>query len=262
MVNQNPPPLHRVSLREQLTQRLEEMILRGEIAAGDMLPSERDMVEQWGVSRSVVRDAIRTLESKGLVTVQHGVGATVKHDVRETLVNSLELLVELHAYRISELLELRVMLESEAARLAAQRATPEDLEGMDRALQAHLQAIREGDLSRVAEADRQFHLCLIRASHNRPLLDLLAPLVRLLLQKTVRAIRERCSVYESDNTKHRKVYESIKAGDDEAAAEWIRITFLDSLETFRLLDNEALNRGQGENQVRQESVTTDLGEEV
>jgi len=238
-VNESQGPLQRVSLREQLTGRLEQMILSGDIPAGATLPSEREMVEQWSVSRSVVRDAIRTVESKGLIEVRHGVGAVVTHDVQDAFASALELLIERGQYSPSELLEFRVVLEAEAAKLAAQNATEDDLEAMNRALEEHLEAARDGDASRIVEADRAFHVHMIEATHNRPLIDLVAPLVQILLAKTIIVFPSSRPLHEDDNAKHRNAYECIKAGDAEGSAHWVRVTFTDSLATFKRLETGA-----------------------
>ena len=232
-------PLARVSLREQLTQRLEQMILTGEISPGSTLPSEREMVEQWNVSRSVVRDAIRTVESKGLVEVRQGIGAVVKDNVRDAFANALNLLIERGHYEVLELLQLRVMIETGVAKLAAQNATPEDLGIMEQALTEHLQAVYEDNVSGIVEADRAFHVQVIEATHNRPLIDLFAPFVHHLIVKTVVSFKYDSLRHEEDNAKHRKVFDAIKAGDAEDAAYWLSVTFQDSFKTWKEVTSES-----------------------
>ena len=239
-MNEPQGPLYRVSLREQLTQRLEQMILTGEIPAGATLPSEREMVEQWNISRSVVRDAIRTVESKGLVEVRQGIGAVVKDDVRDAFANALDLLIERGHYRLSELLQLRVMIECEVAKLAAENATAEDLKLMEEALDEHLLAARAGDAGGIVKADRAFHRRVIEATHNRPLIDLFAPFVHHLIARTVISFKVNMPRHEGDNTKHRKVFDAIKAGDAEAASHWLKVTFHDSYQTLKGVENAML----------------------
>lgn len=231
-------PLARVSLREQLTQRLEQMILTGEFSPGSTLPSEREMVEQWNVSRSVVRDAIRTVESKGLIEVRQGIGAVVKDDVRDAFAGALDLLIERGYYKTTELLQLRVMIETEVAKLAAKNATPEDLILMEKALNDHLHAVHADDSAGLVEADRAFHSQVIAATHNRPLIDLFAPFVHHLIVKTVVSFKYDRLRHENDNVKHRKVYEAIKAGDAEEAARWLAVTFEDSFRTWKDIERE------------------------
>jgi len=218
-------PLQRTSLRDQLSQRLEQMILRHDVAAGDRLPSERDLVERWRVSRAVVRNAIRTLESKGLVEVRQGVGAVVQGDVREAFARSLELLIQRGNYSLSEMMYLRTALELEAARLAAQRATEEDLQCMDTALNEFETAVRAGDIERVIEADRAFHLHLIAAAHNDPLMDLIAPIVRSFLTRTIILTPLKWDDTRLQNVQeHRRILDGVRARDPEEAARWMRMT--------------------------------------
>jgi len=224
LMNVPNAPLQRTSLRDQLSQRLEQMILRGEISPGAHLPSERELVEQWGVSRAVVRDAIRILESKGLVEVRHGVGAVVKEDVREAFARALELL-ERGNYRLSELMRLRTVLEVEAARLAAERATPADLERMEADLERFSAAVQAGDVANVVEADRAFHLHLIEATRTEPLMDIIAPIVRCFMARTLFMAESKDTESRTRNVEeHRQILDGIRAGDPEKAAHWMRVT--------------------------------------
>ena len=200
------------------------MILRHDIAAGERLPSERDLVEQWGVSRAVVRDAIRTLESKGLVEVRQGVGAVVQGDVRDAFARALELLIERGNYRLSELMHLRAALEQEAARLAAQRATEEDLQRMDAALTEFEAAAKASDMQHIIEADRAFHLCLIAATHNEPLMDLIAPIVRSFMARTIISTTRSSETRLQNVSEHRRIWDGVRARDPEEAARWMRMT--------------------------------------
>lgn len=246
-------PLRRVSLRDQLSQRLEQMVLAGEILPGDTLPSEREMMNRWGISRTVVRDAIRTLESRGLVQVRQGVGAVVTSDVQEAFASMLALLIERGEYRLSELMMLRMALEDGICELATQFATKEDLETMAQLLQANLQAIRDGDLTRAEELHWQFHLCLIESTHNRPLIDLIAPLFHHFLKKTspLHQILSPSISLETeleDNARHRGIFECIKAGDAEGAARRLREELAIGLETLRRSEsatNQETSSGSG-----------------
>jgi len=227
-------PLQRVSLRDQLAQRLEQMILSHQILAGSLLPSERELAERWGVSRSVVRDAIRTLESKGLVEVRHGVGAAVTDDARAAFAGALKLLIERGQYPLSELMRLRIELEVAVARFAAQAAKEEDLVELDRHLTEYEDALRAGDIGRVVEADTAFHLRLLASTYNRPLIDLVAPLVTYVLTRTLTSFAAgQARPKLEDNAKHREIYSCVAARDAEGAARWMRIALSDALETIR-----------------------------
>jgi len=239
--------LQRVSLRDQLTQRLERMILAGEIPPGDTLLSEREMMERWEISRTVVRDAIRTLESRGLGEGRHGVGAVVTSDVHAALVKMLDLLIERGGYRLSELVTLRMALEDAACKLATQFATKEDLKAMNRLLRANVQAMRDGDLARAEELHRQFHLRLIESTHNQPFVDLIAPLYHHFLAKTLESIM-RLSLRERHerHTTHWEALERMKAGDAEGAARYLQEDLAVVLEDLRRLESTADQEALGE----------------
>src|SRR4051812_35391698 len=119
-------PIERPNTYELLAQRLLALIASGEIGGGEPLPSERELVERYGVGRSSVREALRTLESKGLIH-QRGKGRFVAAAPQAPLNSSLQVLLELQEVDRAELFEVREVLEGETAAFAAQRRTDEDI---------------------------------------------------------------------------------------------------------------------------------------
>src|SRR5918995_41727 len=109
--------IRRVKLRDQVADMLVEMISSGEYGAGDRLPPERILVEQLGVSRTVVREALNLLETRGLIRVEHGRGAIVSADGADALQNNLEFLLRMEPSTLWELMEMRKALEVEGARI-------------------------------------------------------------------------------------------------------------------------------------------------
>ena len=124
-----PPRLH-----EAVEAYLEEMILAGEYQPGDSLPSEHEMANQLEVSRTVVRDAIRALTTKGLVEIRHGVGTFVTHSGREKLAQALALSLRRGDYSPWELYQVRRGLEMIVVELAVETATQEQITEMRDAL--------------------------------------------------------------------------------------------------------------------------------
>jgi GntR family transcriptional regulator, transcriptional repressor for pyruvate dehydrogenase complex len=224
--------LRRKGLRDQLVEHLEETILRHEIAVGAALPSEREMMETWGVSASVVRGAIRTLESRGLVEVRHGIGAIVKADIHEAFDAALGLLIRRDNYQLSELMPARMAIEAEAAIMATQHAVEHDFLTMEQILGDYLQAASEGDFVRARDMDRAFHLSIIEATHNRPFIHLVAPLVRYFLDNTLLLPPYGGTEGVNDVAAHRVVYEAIRTRDGQRAAQLLRAFALVSSQEY------------------------------
>lgn len=157
------------------------MVLSGAYVEGDRLPPERKLVEELGVSRTVVREALNSLESRGLVRIEHGRGAVVSAGgglpaVRDTL----ELYLHSRPETMLELLEVRRALEIEVAGLAAQRATPEDIEAMRAANEMMREKIDapEG----YVDADTVFHMLIAKSTKNQIFLLMNEPITDLLLE--------------------------------------------------------------------------------
>ena len=163
-------PLQVTSLKEACVSRLEELILSGELKAGERLPSERDFAARLGVSRPVLHEALVDLSAKGLVSIQPRRGVVV-NDFRTS--GSCAILSSLLAYHngnldpdfIASLLAMRVLVETETARLAAIHATPEQLRELVDILESEQNCDRV-DPAPLTELDFRFHLAIAIASGN------------------------------------------------------------------------------------------------
>jgi GntR family transcriptional regulator, transcriptional repressor for pyruvate dehydrogenase complex len=171
--------IRRVKLRDQVADMLLEMISSGEYEAGDRLPPERILVEQLGVSRTVVREALNLLETRGLIRVEHGRGAVVSANGAHAVHKNLEFLLRMQPSTLWELMEMRKALEVEVAGLAAERATTEDIATMRATLDKMRGKIHvpEG----YVDADVGFHNLLARSARNRVFLMMMEPIADLLL---------------------------------------------------------------------------------
>jgi GntR family transcriptional repressor for pyruvate dehydrogenase complex len=156
--------IRRSKLYEEIIQQIKGLIATNQMAPGDRLPSEREMSENFGVSRSAVREALCALDNAGLIEIKHGSGVYLK-DVNEKA--WMEPLVQLFFSKkenLLGLLELRMGLESEAAALAALRAKPENIMAMEQALQQIEQELKgQGQPNK---ADFRFHCALAEAAGN------------------------------------------------------------------------------------------------
>jgi GntR family transcriptional regulator, transcriptional repressor for pyruvate dehydrogenase complex len=202
-------------LYEQIVQQIEESILKGELAEGSQLPAERELAEQFGVSRTAVREAIKALQEKGLVDAFPGRGTFVTNGTSNSLRRSLDRIVKSGdsdggAY----LVEVREILEPEIAALAAVRADYQDLAAMREAVEAMDSAGRDPDA--YIEADLDFHLALAEAAANPIVLSLIDSIVGLLREQRLRISRVEGGP-ERGQHYHRSILEAVERHDPQGA---------------------------------------------
>jgi GntR family transcriptional repressor for pyruvate dehydrogenase complex len=216
----------RERLYEQVVEQLQELIVSGGLQPGDRLPPERQLAEQLGVSRTVIREAIKTLEERGLVEVLTGSGTYVLQMDPGIVSESIGLLVQQYACSFDHLNEVRRMLQIEIAGLAAERAEPEDIEAMEEALQEMETAVANirnhpDQLGDFVEADLNFHNALAEATQNPLLSVLLEPISDLLLEFR-RLASSTPGALEDALSYHRKILEQVKARDASICREVMR----------------------------------------
>lgn len=198
---------------EEVARQIERLILK-KLQPGDKLPSERELAETLGVSRSSIRDAIRSLELMGLVEPRQGAGTIVCEVSAESLVNPLSNLLVRQQQQVSELLDFRKMLEPPLAARAATHASDEEITEMEEILRRQDEKLRLGRLA--IEEDSEFHYTVAMASGNSVVLKVLDILMDLL-----RETRERSLQLDGRPEKslagHRRILAAIKRHDAEAA---------------------------------------------
>lgn len=225
------------SLAHDVVDGLAGRIRDGSLAPGDKLPTEAAIMEEFGVSRTVVREAISRLQAAGLVATRHGVGTFVvgMGDAASFRItpDKLETLQDVIA-----VLELRIGVETECAALAAMRRTPENLATLRHALHAFLDAVAEG--RDAVGPDFQFHLEIARATQNHHFVDLMATLggmmiPRARLEPPGPLTPEREAYLRRVNTEHESIVEAISRQDPEAARAAMRTHLANSRERRRRL---------------------------
>jgi GntR family transcriptional regulator, transcriptional repressor for pyruvate dehydrogenase complex len=211
--------IRRVKLRDQAVDHLLEMISSNGYESGDRLPPERVLVEQLGVSRTVVREALSLLETRGLLQVEHGRGAVVSDNGTRALHDNLESILRVRPNTIWELMEMREALEVQVAGLAAERANQQDIVAMRAALDKMRSKIDapEG----YVDADVEFHELLARSAHNEVLLRMIEPITGLLLAS------RRMTGAQPPNARralraHEEILKQVEAGNTEGAREAMR----------------------------------------
>jgi GntR family transcriptional regulator, transcriptional repressor for pyruvate dehydrogenase complex len=158
-------------LSDKVAGMMLETILSNRLSVGDRLPSERELGEQFGVSRTVVREAVRELVAKGVIAVRSGSGLRVAAVDAAAVSESMSLFLRGGALDFEKVHEVRKLLEVHIAGLAAERSRPEDVAAL-RAVHERMQA-ESGDVEAAARDDLEFHRAIARATHNELYLVLL-----------------------------------------------------------------------------------------
>ena len=175
-----PPLLPAARLADTVASELEKRILEGSLKPGDVLPAERDLALELGVSRPSLREAIQTLVSKGLLTTRHGCGTTVTDRLEAHFVDPWQDMLKGHPMLHRDLLEFRQMLEGQAAHLAAERALDVDIQRLDVVYAVLEAAYDSNDIRACINADVAFHQAVAEAAHNVLIGHLSASLMRVI----------------------------------------------------------------------------------
>lgn len=195
-------PVQTARLFEQIVEQIESRILSGDLKPGDRLAPERELAEQFGVSRTAIREAVKALTLKGLVEVLPGRGTFVINSTPQALRHSLDLMIKFDgAEGIRSLVEVREILEPEIAALAASRASDEQVAAMQEIV-SMMDATIE-DIDPFIEADLDFHLTLAESTRNLLIPTLVDTLVALLREHRKRiALVEGGIIRAQDHHKH------------------------------------------------------------
>ncbi len=204
------------TLVTRVAQQIEDLIIQGRLQAGDQLPPERELARQFGVSRTVVREAVSGLVAKSLLETRPGGGLVVTIPSAQSVSQSITLMLRGGKAELDfgKVMEVRRSLEVEIARLAALRRNEEDIQQLEEILRATEEACDDREC--FSRCDVEFHSALARATHNELFSVLLDSISDVML-------RVRQLGYEVPGTPeralryHRDVLEQVKAGDPEGA---------------------------------------------
>jgi DNA-binding FadR family transcriptional regulator len=223
------------SLALELVDSLGDRIRDGRLAAGDKLPTEAAFMAEFGVSRTVVREAISKLQASGQVATRHGVGTFVV-GAGDAAAFRIDLQKLATLRDVVAVLELRIGVESEAASLASSRRSEQNLGVMRAALDAFAVAVEQGHDS--VPADFQFHSEIARATQNEHFARLLASLGSMIIPRSrldpgSHADEERRSYLRRVNVEHESIFDAIVNHDGEAARAAMRTHLTNSRERRR-----------------------------
>jgi GntR family transcriptional regulator, transcriptional repressor for pyruvate dehydrogenase complex len=219
-----PVKANRIS--DEISNQIRDVLMSGKVKAGDRLPTERQLAEQFGASRASVREALRGLEQQGVITIKKGVngGVFVAH-VDNTLVSRpMETLFRLKKLTIQDITEARLVFEPAAARLACERATAEDLAEMRQVIAHMEEAVRRGHTFR--SYDLAFHRLIARASRN-PIIEMLSQSMLEVASQYITRLKPSVETLGHVCKCHTDVHDAIQARDADRAYRLMKDHILD-----------------------------------
>lgn len=222
-------------LAHELVEGIGAQIQSQQLRPGDKLPTESEIMQTYGVSRTVVREALSKLQAAGLVETHHGIGTFVL-EARPSASFRIDPADIATAVDVLAVLELRISLETESAGLAAARRTDEQLADMRAALDAFEANV--GEAGDTVSPDFRFHLQIAKATGNRYFADIMSHLGATVIPRTrinsSRFLAEELPHYlRRVNREHEEIYEAIARRDPESAKAAMRIHLTNSRERLR-----------------------------
>jgi GntR family transcriptional repressor for pyruvate dehydrogenase complex len=234
-VSVNRKPDRSRTLTDQAVELLEAFILDQGLPAGAELPSQAALAEQLGVSRLVIREATRTLEARGLLETGQGRRLAVAAPGPAALSHLLDLAIRRDSKALFELSEVRLAIEVQAARLAAERATETDVAAMEAAIVA-MEELTDEDPDALVRVDLEFHVGLVRAAGNgllRLLVEALEEPLRVSRRQSFRGLRNRGLGLDVVISAHRRILEAVRARDGDEAARAMAEHLAQTIEDLR-----------------------------
>jgi GntR family transcriptional repressor for pyruvate dehydrogenase complex len=210
-------PVEKKKAYEDIVHQIRTLIEEGKLKRNDQLPAERELSETFRVSRTTVREAIRTLESMKLLQSRQGDGTYVLVSSAEALIQPLAAALFNEKDDIRDIFYIRKIIEPHVAELAAENATPQEIEEMGKILRKQEECIGQGE--NIIETDSAFHNLMANATKNRVMERLIIALIDLLKQSREKYLMEDENDERAKRSLegHQRVLSAVKKGDGDAA---------------------------------------------
>lgn len=211
-------PIVRRKLSDEILSRLKQMIVSGELSTGDEMPSERELMEHFGVGRPAIREAMQALSNMGLVAISHGERAKVLEPTADSILQQMDTAAKIMLAKSTDSLEhlksARQFFESGMAREAAERATEEDVNGLIEILNQQRDALGNGEA--FIDADIRFHAALAEITGNPIFVAVSKAMLGWLKEYHTEVLlwtgKEKTTLAE-----HKKIIQCLKKNDPKAA---------------------------------------------
>ena len=240
----------KTSICDRLVDVIQNKILSGEYKPGDRLPSENDLAEIHGVSRFSVREALKKLNSMGLVIVQQGKGSFINTITPISYMKPLLPLLMVSDHEIEMVLYTRLPIEMQTVSLAAQKAKPQHITLLRELMRQMETALYNDDQETYNRLDLEYHMCIAEASGN-PILYEILDVLQDLLTKQIRRTGGSLSKNRSIK-RHRMLLDAIENGESTLASEIMRLHITDSILFMSVEEKESNDEiTQSENELKQ-----------
>jgi len=223
-------PVGKDSVVLLVLERIKEALIHNELRPGDFLPSEDELTRNLGVGKSSVREAVKMLQAMGIVEVRRGQGTVIRENFGEDMLNPLVFRLIVENADISDLVDLRMMFEPAYSVRAMERATPEDIEAIEKTVRDFENVIARG--VQTAQDDIAFHMAILASTHN-PLVIRIGETILSLFEASIsRSMRE---IPDTALADHKRILDAFKSRD----AESLQAAIVKSFEGWR----RSLDRG-------------------
>ncbi len=219
---------------EDILSQISKLMVEGNLSPGDKLMGEREMAEALGVSRTTLREALRTLELFGLVEIKHGEGTFIKNHHLNHIITPLALALSVEPNSIDEIWETRTYLEVDCAGLAAERITNEYLEQLADVIDELKSEVNDSSI--YCRADLRFHNIIAQASQNSFMARLIQTFSRYIYEMMERFFQDSNFLKQSLD-EHIKIYESIKERNVQNARASMKEHLFAGLAAYRVFQN-------------------------
>jgi GntR family transcriptional repressor for pyruvate dehydrogenase complex len=210
--------IKQVKVSDEIVNQIRRLISEGRLKPGDRLPSERELVKEFGVSRPSLREALNSLVATGFLEVKRAKRTFVKSVTSERVQDPLSVLIQTDTQKIFDLIEVRKAMETWGAYHAAQRATEEDIQQLEGIIEEMKEAFDEGRSWEKQDAD--FHMAMARATHNTIQTHLMSTIYELLRESVARVFTERANLKKLLQH-HYRIFNAIKNRSPDKARERI-----------------------------------------
>jgi GntR family transcriptional regulator, transcriptional repressor for pyruvate dehydrogenase complex len=215
-------PIKTKRLYEEIVEQIKQLITEGKLKPGDKLLAERDLADQFQVSRASVREAIRTLEMLGVIDIRPGEGTFVRSSGADDIIRPLAMFLAVERASLLDMYEMRRIFETATAGLAAERASLEELDQISAALEGMREQLNVKDPEKGEEFDVAFHYAVAEATHNN-LLTKLFKTVSEEFHKANSVARRQLYLHKPENAQklidqHSEIFEAIRSRSSAASS--------------------------------------------